>query len=198
ILETTYTFPANTLSQNRTYYWKVIATDSFGAYRVCEKDFRFNVLDRSRAESYDGIVSVWVFSGLPENGYIFVNKISNEQNSIIEAAKSDALKDRLIKTLPSDVYRVAVYDVNGEVIDVKSINLRITFSYPDTDRDGYYDPEFAPVENLKIAYLDEAYHRWSLPTKTQVLDKDYNKVTTEVDHLSLFTIVATDVPQKLL
>jgi hypothetical protein len=201
IASATYIFPSNTLKQYEIYYWRVIAADSFGAYRVCGKDFRFNVLDRSRAESYDGIVSVWIFEGLPENGYIFVDKISRQsypQNPAVESAESDALSDRLIKTLPGDIYRVAVYDIDGEVIDVESIRVRITFSYSDTDRDGYYDQESIPVENLKIAHLNEIRQKWSLPYEKQILDKHNNKVTIEVDHLSLFSIVAADVPQELL
>jgi len=188
------------LSQETTYYWKVIAYDWLGLTQENQEIFMFFTLSNSKAVSPDGIFFAEVLSYLPPSRYVDIEKLKPDEISSIKTAEIESIGNRLIKVISENVYNVYIFDIlQKSKIENPDVTVKLTYKYKDNNNDEYYDSnEFIPVDNLKISYLNQNNNRWTLPENKQNIDKDKKYVSVIVNKLSLFTMVGSNYSNQLL
>ncbi|MFN3966459.1 MAG: kelch repeat-containing protein, partial [Endomicrobiia bacterium] len=182
--------PKDGLIEEKKYYWKVLAIDPLGKQSWSENIFDFYVLNRKKAYSVDGNVYSEVLSGMPEGGFIYIEKINPENYSVFNIAQKYAIGDRSIKILSQDFYKVEIVDINQNRIQSDNIEVKISFKYP--EKSG------VPVERLRIAKLDEKLCRWVFPPNKQEQNKYNKSIEVVVKGLSIFTLAGSNVSDRLL
>jgi len=182
--------PKDGLIEERRYYWKVKAIDPLGKQTFSENVFNFFVLNRKKAVSSDQNVFAEALSGMPENGFIYIEKINPENYSVFNIAKKYSIGDRSIKILSQDFYKVEILDINQNKVASDNIEVKISFKYPEKTN--------IPVDKLRIAKLDESLCRWVFPPNKQEQNKFNKSIDVVVKGLSIFTLAGSNVPDRLL
>ncbi|OGS21891.1 MAG: hypothetical protein A3J83_04695 [Elusimicrobia bacterium RIFOXYA2_FULL_40_6] len=191
---------AKELSEDKVYYWRVEARDQFNSVTVSSSTFSFFVLNHNKALSKDKTVLAQASAGMPDGGFLFIEKVDPAGYSSISAAKDYSAGDRLMKVVSNDIYKVEVMDINQQVIEVENVTVNISFKYNDEDNDGYLDGTTVPVDKLKIAIMDgnRGSGKWIFPMDIQSIDKVNKQVSARSDKIYLFSLLGSNVPEKLL
>jgi len=202
----TYKLNPTALQVETTYFWKVSASDPLGLVTDCRQLFWGVVLSRKEADSSDGRVHVEILEGLPDNGYIKVDKIDPAGNKYVMAANQDTLAGRNIRVIGDDIYRISICDVNDNLIaaPLKSrnaagmlsgaLNINATVGYKDSGNKGYFDGTLVPVANLRAAMLNETAGKWELVAKPPVISKSGKNLTTNLNRTGFITLTGALIP----
>jgi len=124
-------------------------------------------------------------------------KITEPFNSTtIYRADTKILDDKAIKL--TGIYKEikATGDNTGQQINLFDKPLTITIPYSDTDQNGILDGTNINETFLKMFYLDETNMKWVLINNSKDNPND-NNVTSEVNHLTIFTIMPISSPTSL-
>ena len=188
------------LMPETTYYWKVVSYDWFGVEKECDKMFKFVTYNRFKAKSYDGVVDIELLdkTGISESDYILVEKYGSPGNSRVLSAGQNVYEDRLLKTLPGEsVYSINIYDINDNIVNQKILRILISYKIINSDNDNYYDKDsLILIPNLKLASFDEFINQWVLLNSINEYDAVNKTINVVSNHLSLFRLVASDIPCK--
>jgi hypothetical protein len=186
------------LAVETTYYWKVKAIDAFGAWTWSLKTFKFMTLNRFKAESIDGTCNVQITQGLPANGYITIEKISQSGNLSIALANQDTKGNRHLKALNGDVYQMTVYDINQQILNVADPVVSLSMKYTDNNSDGYLDNTLVKKENLNVGYLDAAKNQWEISKSLAALNDSNKSISVTLNSIGLVTMLAATNPTSAI
>ncbi len=191
ILQNSYFLtPKDGIFEGVKYYWRVRATDPLGKSAFSSDIFSFTTLDRKKAFSVDGNLYAEVISGMPEDGFLYIEKILPENYSILNTAQRYSVGDRLIKIISEDFYKVVILDLSQNEIASDNVEANLSFKYPSNTK--------VPVDKLRIARLNESVGRLEFPPSKQQQNKYNNSIDVVVKGLSIFTLVGSNVPDRLL
>lgn len=186
------------LLRDTTYYWKVRAADPLGGYRECFENFKFYVLDRFRAKSFDDNVDVKITSSIPLGCYIKIDKIDSSQDSTIAFANNDTIADKHIKNTGYSAYKISVCDDNNNEIAVNEPKIILSMKYNDSNSDGYLDNSEVKTENLRVSMINRATGKWLSSPSFPADSVQAKKITSEFGSLGVFTMLAMITPDKTL
>lgn len=205
ITSNSYTLNPSALQVETAYYWKVVARDPLGLLKECRQSFWALILSRTKADSADGRIRLEISSGLPENGYIKIERYNTAGDRAIQAADADTIADRHIKTIGDNTYIIAICDASGNVLQTpskaraeaapgKTIDIAAVISYNDADGDGYFDGTTVPAENLRAAMLNETARRWELVAAAPLLSKTDKTLTMRLAGTGIITLAGALAP----
>lgn len=190
-------FSPSGLLEGTRYFWKIRATDLFGASRESGA-FSFFILDRAAAVSDDGTAFARILSGLPAGAKVRIaRQAARSSPSLVSRADSEARASRIFKVVPVDVHRIYITDSQGEEIHPE-ISAELIFSYRDQNGDGLLDETFVPAKHLRLCHLDESLGEWQVEPASQILDEAKRKIRVLVPHFSYFTLMGYLSPATTL
>lgn len=131
---------------------------------------------------------------LPKDAYV---KINREKSSSISSAYYDARVTTSLRPLQDVAYPVEITDGNSSSLGTLNGNALLEFSYEDANNDGYIDGTLMEEICLSIFRLDESNNKW-IKLDNCSLDKNNNKISASVDHLSSFMVMGYSNPERLL
>ncbi len=177
-LSDNYWFPPEPLEEEKTYYWKVKAVDPFGSETWGKEMNFFFSTSRGKVDSFDFLVHAEVLEGLPENGYLRIDKIYAQDYPPLSWANQRSLTDSLTRTIYNYAYRIGIYDKNNNLLYPRGVKIKTLFRYSDENNDGYFDGTRIAVENLRVCNLEEGEtsNFWKLATSSQEVNRKEKKV----------------------
>lgn len=193
IREIPYHLAPSLLTEETTYYWKVIARDPLGLEKSGRQTFSVYVLSRFKTSSEDGKVFAQI-QNVPDNGFLKIEKVDPAQSRAIQAANKDTKADRHLISLNGSVYRLSVCDINGQPLDVQNPAVSLSMQYTDADGDGYFDGTLVPVGNLRCALLSETQARWEPVSQMPSLDSRNRRIVSALTRLGTITLVGALTP----
>jgi hypothetical protein len=150
--------------------------------------------------SSDGNVEVRVESGLPGSGLLKVLLLSAVNSPEVLQAHQESRGNSMIKAISNIAYDINIRDWKDEPLNNLNIQARITMAYMDVDNDGYFDGTYIKENYLKIFRLESGSngYRWELVEGNQTIDTVQNKISVEVEHFSIYAILAHASPSGVL
>ena len=180
------------------YKIKVTACDSSGLEGEGTSDGLFII--NNPVTSSDGKVEVRVESGLPDDGILQIDLLSSVNSQEVLQGHQESRGNSLIKAISNIAYDIDISDWKGEPLNNLNMNAGISMAYMDVDNDGYFDGTYIDENYLRIFRLesDSRGYRWKLVEGNQTIDTVQNKISVEVKHFSIYSILAYASPSGVL
>ncbi|MBN1621649.1 MAG: fibronectin type III domain-containing protein [Endomicrobiales bacterium] len=121
--------------------------------------------------------------------------LATESGKISEANDKLEASSRLLGNTITE-FLIRDYDTGVSNTGEFGSTVRITMSYHDSDNDGFVDGVVPALREdyLKIHVLDEDNNEWQIVDAGGAIDKLNNKVTFEVRHFSVYTLISAFAP----
>ena len=190
----TYRLSPLSLTQETTYFWRVVAKDPLGLEKISSGSGWAFVLSRFKTTSTDSKLYAEITQGLPDNGYLKIVKVQSSELKAIAMADEFTLADRLIKPLNEDSYRLSVCAADDSVLPVDNPKCEIKFRYRNSNKDNYYDGTSVPLKNLRCALLNENAGKWETAPDFPSIDSGAGAVRTAISKLGVITLVGALAP----
>ncbi|HCJ66500.1 MAG TPA: hypothetical protein DHV62_04045, partial [Elusimicrobia bacterium] len=170
--------------EEKIYYWYVEAKDQFGASRLSNEIGNFFTISRKRVKIDN--LEVEVSTGLPDNTYLRVDKISSGEYLPLSWANQHSINDPTTRKIDDFAYRVGIYDTSDKLISPSGIKLKILYGCQDIN--GYFKGTNIPVDNLRICRLEEKVSSafWTPAVYPQEVDQGKKNVSVSIEYSDSF------------
>ena len=174
--------------------------DNLGLSRWSNQTNWYFNLSRTRLTSEDGKVEVVIHSGLPDDGMLAVNCLSSVNSQQVFLANQECRGNSLVKAISNIAYDINICDFNSQPLNNLDMRARISMTYMDADNNGRLDGTYIDENYLRIFRLesDSRGCRWRLVDGNQTIDTVQNKISVEVEHFSIYSILAYAPPSGVL